>query len=338
MRKENDFTTMVAFTRKVEPTVAYMCETNWDEKHVNESFPLNVGSTTVEKTITRWITPEERKNPRKLQRLLTTPILETEDTCHLSRTMDTLRVDFSVVFLGDVGIPCNCNVSEFEEKLRHNVANYVEKTGLKELAYRYAYNIASARFLWRNRYGAEEIDVVIEAGEMKLMVDAYDYPLVSFAHRAELEPLAEKIAEALAGKDTFLRVKVTAYARIGNGSPAFPSEEFVANKKSGDKRKILYQEGGFAAIRPQKIGNALRTIDTWYEEFGTDKGVGPISVEPFGYVRSRYKEFRNSEGKKDFYTLLDKFVHGEYIGEDDENFVVATLIRGGKFEIGEKVG
>ncbi len=301
----------VVFTKKLATSDAYMYGTNWDEEHRNEMVPISV-------------VPVIKAN------------LKTEDTCSLPPNMDTLMVKFNMTVLGDIGVSCAGNAREFEEKLRHSVANYVEKTGLRELAYRYAYNIASARFLWRNRLSADNITVVIEAGDVKLTVDAYDYSLKSFEHKTELEPLAAKIAETLAGKDTTLKISVKTYAQIGCGMPVYPSEELV-KEKDNNRSKVLYQNGGVAAIHSQKIGNAIRTIDTWYDAFGTDKGAGPLAVEPLGYSHPRYQDFRNIADGNDFYTLLNKFVNGESLSEGEEHFVVAMLIRGGTFEVVDKV-
>ena len=278
----------------------------------------------------------DSNNPKKLQRLLTKPILKTEDACSLPFDMDTLMVKFNMSIFGNVGVSNAGNVPQFADVLAENVGKYIEKSGMKELAYRYAYNIAAARFLWRNRVGADKIDVVIETGDMKLTVDAFDYPLNSFEYKDELEPLAAKIAETLAGKDTLLKIDVKAYAQIGCGMPVYPSEELV-KEKDNNRSKVLYQNGGVAAMHTQKIGNAIRTIDTWYDDFGTDKGVGPLPVEPFGHAHSRYQDFRNIADGNDFYTLLNKFVNGESLSEGEEHFVVAMLIRGGKFEVVDKV-
>jgi len=106
-----------------------------------------------------------------------------------------------------------------------------------------------------------------------------------------------------------------------------------SNSTKGKKSKILYTVDGekkIAAMHSQKIGNALRTIDTWYnqaEEFG------PISVEPFGSVTSRGRAFRNK--KDDFYTLFDNWVTKDKEPESEQqNYIVAIFIRGGVF--GEK--
>lgn len=96
----------------------------------------------------------------------------------------------------------------------------------------------------------------------------------------------------------------------------------------GEKKKVLFRLDDCAAIHNVKIGNAIRTIDNWYEgaEF-------PIAVEPYGSVTQIGHAFRKS--KNDLYTLLEKWLSGEDINDSDKNYVVANLIRGGLFQ-GEK--
>lgn len=87
-------------------------------------------------------------------------------------------------------------------------------------------------------------------------------------------------------------------------------------------------------MHSQKIGNALRTIDTWYPQ-AEELELGPIAVEPYGSVTSRGKAYRQPAKKMDFYTLLDSWVtKGQMPDIAQQHFVMATLIRGGVF--GEK--
>src|SRR5690625_6871627 len=82
-------------------------------------------------------------------------------------------------------------------------------------------------------------------------------------------------------------------------------------------------------MHSQKIGNALRTVDTWYPE-AAEKG--PIAVEPYGSVTTQGKAYRQPKQKMDFYNLLDNWVLKEQEPErDKQHFVIATLIRGGVF-------
>jgi CRISPR-associated protein Csy3 len=84
-------------------------------------------------------------------------------------------------------------------------------------------------------------------------------------------------------------------------------------------------------MHSQKIGNAIRTIDTWYPEADT-LGLGPIAVEPYGSVTTQGKAYRQPKAKQDFYTLLDNWVLKDQAPAlEQQHFVIATLIRGGVF-------
>lgn len=99
--------------------------------------------------------------------------------------------------------------------------------------------------------------------------------------------------------------------------------------KEGKKSKYLYQVNGIAAMHSQKIGNALRTIDTWYP--GAEE-LGPIAVEPYGSVTSRGTAYRQPKEKLDFYNLLDGWMLKDNLpAVEQQHYVMATLVRGGVF-------
>ena len=125
-------------------------------------------------------------------------------------------------------------------------------------------------------------------------------------------------------------LRVTAYVRLGAGQEVFPSQELILDRARGDKSKTLYDVGGVAGIHSQKLGNAIRSIDTWYQEAEVN---GPIAVEPYGSVTTQGKAYRQPRTTKDdFYTLLDGWVLKDKVPAlDQQHFVIATLIRGGVF-------
>jgi CRISPR-associated protein Csy3 len=89
-------------------------------------------------------------------------------------------------------------------------------------------------------------------------------------------------------------------------------------------------------MHSQKIGNALRTIDTWYPDY-SEVNTGPIAVEPYGAVTNLGKAYRNPKEKADFFTLFDRFARGETLEDkNDEHYVMAVLIRGGVFGESDK--
>ena len=138
--------------------------------------------------------------------------------------------------------------------------------------------------------------------------------------------LVELILAGLEGKE-FVMLHVEAKAVVGAGHEVFPSQELILDT-SKKKSKVLYQINGKAGMHSQKIGNALRTIDTWH---GADIDF-PIAVEPYGSVTTLGSAFRQPKNNIDFYTLFDNWVlKGELPESDQQHYVIAVLIRGGVF-------
>ena len=219
---------------------------------------------------------------------------------------------------------------------------YAKEVGFAELARRYASNLANGRFLWRNRMGAEQVEVQVRQlaqGEaaQSWIFDALGFSLRDFsADSSALGELAKVIEQGLAGQAHAL-LEVVAYVRMGDGQEVYPSQELILDRgdKKGQKSKTLYVVGDVAGIHSQKIGNALRTIDTWYPADEENGSIGPIAVEPYGSVTSQGKAYRQPKQKADFYNLLDDWVLKDKAPEmGNQHYVMATLIRGGVF--GEK--
>ena len=210
----------------------------------------------------------------------------------------------------------------------------MQNVGFSELAKRYASNLANGRFLWRNLLGAESVAISVsqkrDGGSVsKWQFNAFDYSLRDFSSNPEdLQGLANTVESGLNGSEHVL-LEVVAFVRIGVGQEVYPSQELVLERGRGDKSKTLYSVDKVAAIHSQKIGNALRTIDTWYE--GAEE-LGPIAVEPYGSVTTQGKAYRQPKQKMDFYSLLDGWILKDKAPEvEQQHFVLATLVRGGVF-------
>jgi len=240
-------------------------------------------------------------------------------------------------------VPSACNSPAYQQKLQATVQQYIEQQGFGELARRYAYNLANGRFLWRNRIGAEQVEVHvshIEQGSAKSpwIFNAEKFSLRDFNATENGLTDLEKIIEAgLAGK-TYVLLEVVAYVRVGDGQEVYPSQELILDRgdKKGQKSKTLYTVGDVAGMHSQKIGNALRTVDTWYP-LDEESSIGPIAVEPYGSVTSQGKAYRQPKQKADFYSLLDAWVLNDKVpDEGNQHYVMAILIRGGVFGASEK--
>ena len=251
----------------------------------------------------------------------------------MSEDQDTLKLHFTLKVLGDIAKPSACNNEEFKNSYAEAVTQYQIERGFGELARRYATNIANARYLWRNRLGAEKVEVVVKAGEQTWTFDGLAYALNRFdASDAQLDALTEVIRQALSGELAYLLLDISAYALVGAAQEVYPSEELVLDKGNdkNKKSKILYAKNDIAAMHSQKVGNALRSIDTWYPEFDTAQMA--IAIEPYGAVTNLGKAYRTPKDKVDFYTLFDQFAVGKALDSvEHEHYVMAVLVRGGVF-------
>jgi len=335
---------VLAFERKLDPSDALFSAGRWDDRGNGGNWPtVEVREKSVRGTISNRLATKDQ-DPAKLDASIQSPNLQTVDVATLPNNADTLRARFTLRVLGGAGTPSACNNADYQIKLQATVQQYIEQTGFAELARRYAINLANGRFLWRNRVGAEQVEVQVrhliqgQTGQ-SWTFKALDFSLRNFTVPADaelsLKALAYVIEQGLTGKEYAL-LEVITYARVGDGQEVYPSQELILDRgdKKGQKSKTLYTVGDVAGIHSQKIGNALRTVDTWYPE---DEGasIGPIAVEPYGSVTSQGKAYRQPKQKADFYNLLDSWVLKDSAPDTgNQHYVMATLIRGGVF--GEK--
>lgn len=332
MAIKND-ATVLAFEKKLVPSDGYLYGTHWNERSTSKSMPLKLIEKSVRGTISNRLKPAIQNDPLKLNAEVEKPNLQKVDACALGEGQDTLHLAFTLKVLGGVDKPSASNGPNFNGSYPKVAQAYIEQEGFNELAKRYASNIANGRYLWRNRVGAEKIEVIVNTGDdAPLIFDAKQFSLRNFdSSNPELQTLTNKIADALSGKLPYLLITVDAYALVGKAQEVYPSEELVLDKGKGDKSKILYHVNDVAAMHSQKIGNALRTIDTWYPDFD-EAQIGPIAIEPYGAVTNLGKAFRTPKEKADFYTLFDRFALGEKLADKtQEHYVMAVLIRGGVF-------
>lgn len=324
---------VLAFERKLANSDALMFSSNWEQK--TDWRPVEIKEKAVRGTISNRLKNALASDPAKLDAEIQKANLQRVDVAALPFDADTLKVSFSLRVLGNLATPSVCNDQEYQAELSRVIDGYVAEQGFGVLAARYAENLANGRFLWRNRVGAEALNVRVTQGENNWDFDGGDYSLRQFSQPdGELAQLAAAIEQGLAGEESAF-FTVDAFVRLGAGQEVFPSQELVLDDNSRNKKsKILYQVDGVAALHSQKIGNALRTIDDWYPD-AAELGLGPIAVEPYGSVTSRGKAYRQPKQKMDFYTLLDNWVTKGSVPENDQqHYVIATLIRGGVF--GEK--
>lgn len=347
MAKKNDApktASVLAFERKLDPSDALFYAGNWEQRDQSGSWPaVAVREKSVRGTISNRLKAKDQ-DPAKLDAAIENPNLQTVDVAALPHDADTLMTRFTLRVLGGAGQPSACNNADYEQRLKAAVADYTQEHGFATLASRYAHNLANGRFLWRNRLVAEDVEIRIRQlvhGQTakEWVFNALDFDLRSFetpaAAQENLKQLAEVMAAGLASEH-YVLLDIAAFARVGAGQEVFPSQELILERGRGDKSKTLYSVDGIAGMHSQKLGNALRTVDTWYPE-AIENDLGPIAVEPYGSVTTQGTAYRQPRAKVDFYTLLDNWMLKDQKPEvEQQHFVMATLIRGGVFGDAEK--
>lgn len=341
MAKKENIASVLAFEKKLVTSDGYMYGTIWNDH--TEITPLALREKSVRGTISNRLKAAIKSDPAKLNAEVEKANLQRVDACALAPDQDTLNLKFTIKILGGITQPSACNNALFKQSYSTAANEYIAAHGFTELARRYAINIANARFLWRNRVGAESIEVHVNAKNSTVnqswTFDATQFSIRNFdANDDQINALAALIAAALASENGFLMLDINCFAQVGKSQDVYPSEELVLDKGKGEKSKILYHVKDIAAMHSQKLGNALRSIDTWYPEFDDERtSAGAIAIEPYGAVTNLGRAYRTPAAKQDFYTFFDKWSRGEKLDRvEDEHYVMAVLVRGGVFGESDK--
>ncbi|TCP11458.1 CRISPR-associated Csy3 family protein [Bisgaardia hudsonensis] len=316
---------VLAFERNLDISDAVFSQKDSQSKDIKI---VEIREKSVRGTISNRLKKAISADPAKLDAEIEKANLQRVDVAALDSDKDTLIAQFTLKVLPFEGKPNVCNNQEYQTKLTETVQQYLQTQGITELAKRYATNIANARWLWRNRMNAEQIKVTVSIDKDIITFDnAKLFSLNHFENQDEkINKIANYIEQGLTGKK-FIILSVMAEAKMGYGQEVYPSQELVLDTGK-TKSKILYQINNQAGMHSQKIGNAIRTIDTWYNE----NAQFPIAVEPYGAVTTLGTAFRQPKEKMDFYSLFDNWILEDKIPSiEQQHYVIAVLIRGGVF-------
>jgi CRISPR-associated protein Csy3 len=283
------------------------------------------------------------KNPQRTESAKTDP----------GATGMVVRFSMSTITLDNAVFACNNN--DFRASLQGFIERFNSSGELREVCNRYARNILNGRWLWRNRILGQSIAVEVTCDNQKIVSDATPRPHSTFGnYTANEAKLGELLEWSLTEKPMQFVVTATLDFGMAGCFEVFPSQNYISKKPDGFARslyklnrisrqdliRIMSKDDpdtysgdiidmGTAAIRDQKIGNAIRTIDTWYEA-GRDDAT-PIPVEPKGANIETNEVKRNGKNSL-FETILavDDLVpakEGEPLGHD-AMFILANLVRG----------
>ena len=231
---------VLAFERKLDPSDALFTAGCWDHRAQDKDWqPIHVREKAVRGTISNRLKTKEQ-DPAKLDAKIDDPNLQRVDVATLPSDADTLRTTFTLRILSGTGTPSACNSVAYQQRLQTIVDAYKDSQGFTALAERYAYNLANGRFLWRNRMGAEQVEVKIRQlkqgkVEKEWAFQALDFSLRHFdipvTGKADLQAITDLIKLGLEGQK-YVLLEVIAYVRMGNGQEVFPSQELILDKIS----------------------------------------------------------------------------------------------------------
>jgi len=328
--------TVLAFDRKLEPSDALMYSGCWEDLSNEKQWDAIELFERRNRAVKSNFKAEVLEDEVELKKQVAEANLSWGDDAALTHAHDTLKVSFSLRIVSNIDEPSVCNSPSFEKLYKDKVSSYLAAE-LNELANRYAYNIANARFLWRNRLDAQQVKVHVNHSSLKepINFNSYNYKInQTTSNDAKVIRLAELIKKGLLGEEKIL-LTINAFAQLGEGQRVWPSQEMVLNSPKGEKSRHLFyinrDSKRIAAMHSEKIGNAIRTIDDWYDKHQEIQM--PIAVEAYGSVTQRGDAYRSN--KTDFKTLLLKWLNDKPVTNEQKHFVVAMLIRGGVFGEGE---
>ena len=283
--------------------------------------------------------------------------IQVTESAKLDINAKVMLVRFNLAFLPLQKALNACAGKNKQESLdmRHSIDNFLERAktseGLQEVARRYARNLANARWLWRNRTIASDIKVSvtkINNEGLQNLIACFEALKVSTQHfdryHADEIKVGEEIANQMQGDSSSSLVIEARVILRASGAEVFPSQNYIETKPKGFARplyKVGYAEPadktdirvmGQAAIRDQKIYNAIRTIDTWYPAFA-EEGL-PIAIEPKGANLEMQAFYRHEKG----YSSFDLFKRLNQIDPNTPEgmFCIASFERGGVYSETDK--
>ena len=322
--------TVLAFSRSITPSAAAFYSFKSNQSEIKSV--LSITESTAVGTISNYKDIHkdngksiENSNPQMI------------DTCYLPNEHDSFLMAFTTAFSSESLVPHSCNSPEFKEVITNLIQSYKEKGGYQYLADLYLKNIFDGKMLWRN--GLAD-DVVVSVTALRSGLDT-----ITSINDDQYSELVTKVSKALSGdhKRIVLDVKISGW--IGDGQEIFPSQEFVVkSSEKGSKSKTLARttiadNQNVAAMHSQKIGNAIRQIDTWFDGF--DEVQKALAIDPACVNKSEFKAYRLKTTKRDLYSLFENNLT-DFVEETlncssmadlhpDVHFVMANLIRGGVF-------
>lgn len=280
----------------------------------------------------------------------TEAVLQVVESAELAPSEDTLVIKGAVSFSNAEKIEA-CNSTTFPAQHAEFLKRAKAEGDFTELAKRFAFQIASGAWGWRNADQATAVVVEVKAGSQvfnfkDLMFDLTKgfEPSAYPDAKDSLKQLSEVIEAALTAEKgaRATRIDVTGYFHIGPSARVYPSQEWPsAHAQSESKKKwpggkgitrvlakLEFNGENHAIINDRKVGNALRTVDTWYSN---EPLVVPIAVEPYGGNSHKSVALRNSSDLSVFGILNKLHADVASLTRNERLYYLASVLRGGVY-------
>ncbi len=331
-----------AITRTISPSHGLFYSFDSKDKKPDNK-PIRLQEVSLVGTLGSLKEGEKAKKDSEADEQTVSSNIQTVDTCFLPPEHDSYCLKFNLKVTSLVKDVISNNLDALSI-FRDFIDRYEKEVGGELLARRYLTNIINGKFLWRNKY-AENRQVVLYINDEKnhrFNIDldfGFNDKFSKPQDQKAFDSFVEKFAKALFDKEESLVIYVEASGKIGYGQEIYPSQEFVSadeKKKDGGKSKTLFDVFSrgkrVAAFHSQKIGNAIRTIDTWYAENATHA----IPVDPFGPDKKNQSLHRTGTQAKDnsVYSMLNRLLDekkGVKANSDAGHYLMACFIRGGVY-------
>jgi len=343
-------TGMLAYARSVQITEGLFFATSSTDDKIRT--PIEV----LEKGVRGQSSEDKAKNPG-----LSNP--QSVEYAVIPQGHDGVELSYSIRFMPLSLRPHACGSTLVGDTHIRLAEGYKAAGGYHVLAELFAWNIANARFAWRNRFQSDAMSVTAACDGRAMTFDPFALSLEQPADRdamqaavtggtpEDLDALVKGIAHGLSNRDREgFTVSVRWNAAMEPGQEIFPSQEYVRDAKKDDQLSRIYAKlptrvsgRGIdqASMHSQKIGAALRHIDIWH---GSTHHEGAIAVNPYGGVQETSDVLRsaakNDGTKNSFYDLRAKAgplldavenASGPSDLSGDVHFIMANLVRGGVF-------
>lgn len=330
-------TGMLAYARSLQISEGVFFGINGERR-----IPVEI----LEKGVRGQSSEDKAKNPG-----LSNP--QTVEFAVLPQGCTAVELDFSLRVLPKAMAPHACGNTMVGTSYTELAAEYARAGGFTVLADLYTWNIANARFAWRNRFQVDRSKVRVVFADETIIFDPYKLSLEQAADRDEMA--AALVEGSRAALDRFVdgvtrgltqapfTFDVTWAGDMDAGQEIFPSQEYIREAKAEKDLSRVYaklpvffagREINQASMHSQKIGAALRHIDIWHG----NEDYGPIAVNPYGGVQETAAVLRNA--KNSFYDIRKKAENVLAAVRDAQSvsdipgsihFMMANLVRGGVF-------